>query len=72
MQTIHKGQCGMCTYFGEHNLKDQDKIEQMHLDREGPEDLVETCEHPKFTGLHLQVTPISGCDGFKPALISVP
>src|SRR5687768_4804784 len=38
-----------------------------HLAR-GPEDLVEECGHPRHASLHLMVTPISGCDGFKPAV----
>ncbi|MCL2330281.1 MAG: hypothetical protein FWC56_03165 [Phycisphaerae bacterium] len=67
MKTIHKGQCGLCSYFGEHNPKDQKTIQKIHQQKQGPEDLVEPCEHPKFTGSHLTVTPISGCDGFKQA-----
>jgi hypothetical protein len=28
---------------------------------------VEECGHPQHASLHLQVTPISGCQGFEPA-----
>ena len=33
-----------------------------------PEDLVEECGNPKHAPLHLVVTPISGCEGFEPAV----
>jgi hypothetical protein len=29
--------------------------------------IIDECGHPKHAGLHLRVTPISGCDGFAPA-----
>jgi hypothetical protein len=32
-----------------------------------PEAMVDECAHPKHASLHLKVTAISGCDGFKAA-----
>ena len=31
-------------------------------------DLIEECGHPRHASLNLKVTPISGCDGFEPAM----
>jgi hypothetical protein len=65
MLSIHEGQCGLCTHFGEHQ-PDEPKLSQIHLSREAPEDMIDECDHPKHAALHLKVTPISGCDGFTP------
>jgi hypothetical protein len=35
--------------------------------QEAPLNLLDECGHPKHSGLHLKVSPISGCDGFEPA-----
>ncbi len=72
MQRVQEGQCGLCAFFGEHNSADQKKIEDIQKKHQAPEDLVEDCEHPQLAGLHLKVTPISGCDGYKPAPLLVP
>ena len=66
MLQVQDGQCGLCTHFGEtHEQTIQlTKIRNKH---EAPETLVDDCGHPRLSGLHLKVTPISGCDGFEPA-----
>lgn len=63
MQTIHQGQCGMCTHFGEHHPQDQ-KLVQIRTTHKAPEDYVDSCG--KNDDIHLKVTPLSGCDGFEP------
>lgn len=70
MQNIHEGQCGLCAFFGQHNMQDQQVLDRIHQQAQAPEDLLEDCEHPQHAGLRLKVTPISGCDGFQPALVS--
>lgn len=67
MQAIHEGQCGLCAHFGESH-PDEPKLVQVRLEGKAPEDLIEECGHPKHASLHLKVTPISGCDGFTPAV----
>lgn len=66
MLSVHEGQCGLCTHFGEHHGGDQQLI-QIRSSHKAPEDLVEECGLPEHASLHLIVTPISGCDGFEPA-----
>lgn len=66
MLQVHEGQCGLCTHFGEHHQNDQ-KLVQVRAKQQAPEDLLEECGHPKHAALNLQVTAISGCDGFVPA-----
>jgi hypothetical protein len=66
MLSVHEGQCGLCTHFGEHHPADQ-KLIQIRTSRQAPEDLTEECGHPNNARLHLIVTPISGCEGFEPA-----
>ena len=41
---------------------------QIRTTKSAPEKLVEECGHPKHADLNLMVTPISGCDGFEPAV----
>lgn len=65
MQMLQSGQCGLCEYFGAH--AEQPVIEEMRTSGRAPENVVDDCDHPKLTVLNLKVTPISGCDGFKPA-----
>lgn len=67
MQTIQEGQCGLCAHFGE-NVPDKPQIVQIRIEGQGPEDLIADCGHPRHASLHLKVTPISGCDGFTPAV----
>jgi hypothetical protein len=64
---LHEGQCGLCTHYGEHHASDQDLV-QIRMKHQAPENIIEECGHPKHADLHLRVTPISGCDGFEPAL----
>ncbi len=66
MISIHDGQCGLCTHFGEHH-PEQRQLVQIHRQHEAPEDFVDECGHPQLATLHLKVTAISGCDGFEPA-----
>ena len=67
MVAVHDGQCGLCTHFGEGHEKDQ-KLVSILSTHQAPEDVVDDCGHPKLAGLHLKVTPVSGCDGFQPAM----
>jgi len=66
MTALHEGQCGLCAHFGETHPKEQ-KLQQIRLSHNAPENMVDECDHPKHAALHLMVTPISGCDGFEPA-----
>ncbi len=66
MQQVQDGQCGLCSHFGEHHLRDQSLI-QIRKSHTAPETLVDECGHPRHASLNLKVTPISGCDGFEPA-----
>jgi hypothetical protein len=67
MFSIHDGQCGLCAHFGEHQTEHQQQLIQIRVSHQAPEALTEECGHPRHSPLHLMVTPISGCDGFKPA-----
>ena len=68
MLQVHDGQCGLCVHFGEHSgSKD---LVQIRVKKIAPESLIDECAHPKHAALHLKVTPISGCDGFKPAKVA--
>lgn len=66
MQTLHDGQCGLCSHFAEGHA-DSSNIVELRRKSQGVETLVDTCGHPRHASLHLKVTPISGCDGFEPA-----
>jgi hypothetical protein len=66
MVSVHDGQCGLCTHYGEHHPA-AEQLVQIRLQHNAPEKLVEECGHPRHASLHLMVTPISGCDGFEPA-----
>lgn len=68
MMEVQEGQCGLCLHFGEHHLSDQ-KLVQIRRSHSAPETLVDDCGHPRHASLHLKVTPISGCDGFQPAMM---
>jgi hypothetical protein len=68
MKQIQFGQCGLCSHFGENKPAEQPKLVQIRTSRQAPEDLVEECGHPRHASLHLVVTPISGCQGFEPAV----
>lgn len=64
MLSVQDGQCGLCKYFGNH-AQDESEIRNLRQNHKGPETLVEDCEHPQLSPLNLQVTPISGCNGFE-------
>ncbi|HEU4699003.1 MAG TPA: hypothetical protein VFS40_07480 [Gemmatimonadales bacterium] len=68
MQQVHEGQCGLCLHFGEPHGTDSQLIQIRHQ-HSAPETLVDDCGHPRHASLHLKVTPISGCDGFEPAVM---
>ena len=65
METIQNGQCGLCTHFGEHHKTDV--LISIRTSHQAALKLVDECGHPKHSGLHLMVTPISRCDGYAPA-----
>ena len=70
MMTITYGQCGLCKHFGEHvphGQMEKQEIVQIRTTKKAPEDLREECGHPQHEPLHLDVTPVSGCEGFEPA-----
>jgi hypothetical protein len=69
MQQVHEGQCGLCAHFGETHGVDL-QLTQIRQKHEAPETLLDDCGHPRHASLHLKVTPISGCDGFEPAMVS--
>ena len=64
---IHDGQCGLCAHFGEDHSQDE-RLVQIRMKGQAPDDLIDECGHPRHASLNLKVTPISGCDGFEPAL----
>ena len=66
MISVHDGQCGLCTHFGEFHQK-TDVLVTILSSKQAPADVLDTCGHPKHAALHLKVTPISGCDGFTQA-----
>jgi hypothetical protein len=66
MPSVHAGQCGLCSHFGEHHAKDAALVTILKSHK-APLNMLDDCGHPKHAGLHLKVTPISGCDGFHAA-----
>lgn len=70
MTQVHEGQCGLCVHFGETKPREQQKLVQIRTSKQAPEDFAEPCGHPKHAPLHLIVTAISGCEGFKPAAVA--
>ena len=67
MQQLHDGQCGLCSHFGETHEKTE-QITMIRQKHEAPEVFLDDCGHPRHAPLHLKVSPISGCDGFTPAV----
>jgi hypothetical protein len=65
MEMVQNGQCGLCSHFGEHHKTDV--LVSIRSSHQADLKLLDECGHPKHSGLHLMVTPISGCDGFAPA-----
>ena len=66
MQPVHAGQCGLCTHFGESHHS-APALVSIVTTKQADLAMLDECGHPKHSGLHLKVTPISGCDGFTPA-----
>ncbi|ADW70697.1 hypothetical protein [Granulicella tundricola] len=66
MQTVHDGQCGLCTHFGEAHEKTTVLVSILSS-KSADATLLDSCGLPKNAALHLKVTPLSGCDGFQPA-----
>ena len=69
MEHVQEGQCGLCAHFGENHPGDHQLV-NIRRQHEAPETLVEECGHPRHASLHLRVTPISGCQGFAPAVMA--
>lgn len=70
MLKLSDGQCGMCSHFGEHDESNQSALVQVRIQGEAPADMLEHCGLPSNEGLHLRVSPTSGCDGFTRAKAS--
>jgi hypothetical protein len=64
MLSVHEGQCGVCTHFGEGHA--DNILNQIRESKKASESFVDDCGHPKLVTLHLKVTAVSGCDGFEP------
>jgi hypothetical protein len=65
---VQDGQCGLCNHFGEHHAETSAMVNILTSKQAEPS-LLDECGHPKHAPLHLKVTPISGCDGFEPAIM---
>ncbi|HZQ44071.1 MAG TPA: hypothetical protein VFA99_12505 [Acidobacteriaceae bacterium] len=66
MESLHAGQCGPCSHFGE--IHDQTPALVSTLSsKQASETMLDECGHPRHASLHLKVSAISGCDGFVPA-----
>ncbi len=66
MLEVHDGQCGLCEHFGEEHAT-LPKLVEIRTKHKAAEEMIDECGHPRHASLHLKVTPISGCDGFKAA-----
>lgn len=66
MLQITEGQCGKCAHFGEDHAADE-KLVQIRISGQAPENFQEHCGHPQHKPLNLTVTATSGCAGFAPA-----
>ena len=64
METVHSGQCGLCSHFGEQHKTDV--LVSIVSSHKADLKMIDECGHPKHAALHLKVTPIRGCDGFRP------
>ena len=69
MLAVHDGQCGLCAHFGEHHAQTPALV-SIRVKHKASEKMVDDCGHPKHAPLHLKVSAVSGCDGFKPAKIN--
>jgi hypothetical protein len=67
MLQLHDGQCGLCQHFGEEHSSKKEIVE-VRMKHSASATFVDDCAHPKHVSLHLKVTPMSGCDGFAPAM----
>ena len=65
MVKVTDGQCGLCEHFGEH--EQTPKLVEIRTTHQAAENMVTSCGHPRLSGLHLKVSPVSGCDGFAAA-----
>ena len=66
MESLHDGQCGLCSHFGE-NHQPTPALVNILSSKQGNETMLDECGHPRHAALHLKVSVISGCDGFVPA-----
>jgi hypothetical protein len=65
MESIHNGQCGLCLHFGEHHKTHL--LVGIRCSHRADAKMLDECGHPRYAGLRLKVSPLSGCDGFYPA-----
>jgi hypothetical protein len=65
MASLHDGQCGLCSHFGENHAKTPELVTIMDT-KQAELSVLDDCGHPRHAALHLKVSPISGCDGFVP------
>ncbi|HEX5284910.1 MAG TPA: hypothetical protein VFW30_12385 [Bryocella sp.] len=66
MESLHNGQCGLCSHFGE-NHEQAPALVFILSSRQASETMLDECGHPRHASLHLKVSAISGYDGFVPA-----
>ncbi len=69
MLSVHDGQCGLCTHFGEEHAKSAVLVSILTT-KQAPDSLVDNCGLPNNASVHLKVTPIRGCDAFQAAQLS--
>lgn len=63
MESLHNGQCGLCSHFGESHERTPALVSILSSNQ-ASETMLDECGHPRHAALHLMVSPISGCDGF--------
>ncbi len=65
MVKVQEGQCGLCAHFGEPEAGTRlPAILEILSTRQAQETLTAPCTQTQLRGVHLRVTPVSGCDGF--------
>ncbi len=68
MIVVREGQCGLCSHFGQHGDEERDaRLIEILATQQASETLIASCGNEKLQGMHLRVTPASGCDGFEAA-----
>ncbi|MEM8756938.1 MAG: hypothetical protein AAGF47_04055 [Planctomycetota bacterium] len=64
MISIHDGQCGKCAHFGDDS--GDERLVQVRVRGQAPEDLVESCGHPTLSAAELRVAANSTCSNYTP------